>query len=982
MDTITFLQKILPQAGPYCAAVFTNGLKAPPRHKYTNTIEDLAAYVLQVDARGLNVFHACASFLTTESRKQTNTAAMRSFWLDLDVKDGAYASQRDAAQAILTFCLDLGIPAPLLVSSGRGVHCYWPLTEDMASAEWKHVADTFALCLNNRGVMHDPTRTADQASVLRPVGTHHRKAEPIPVRLVKDAAPMQQDAFVIPVLTYASQHGLMAVRKDARPVMSALSAGMEVDYPPSSGETAATHCPAMAQMRDTQGDVGFDQWRGIIGVLKFCTDGEALAEQWTELREQAGRDRSDWQYQYSSWNAGPATCDQIAKSCEACGGCQFRGKVKSPIQLGYSEVAPSKPITVVEETVVDNEVKEVEVQKEVDLPKGFRWDGAFLTRLVKAKDESGNEVVEWVPFCRMLVEVKNRVRDLDGRWGFLVLFHTHHGSKPVEAVLPTEVMADDRALFKALASYEAISLGKQGRQHMHTYITEELQRLREKRAQVSVFPHQGWQAVDNEHRGPMTGEFVLGDKVYRARQTPAVALLHESVYSDFRKGLGQQGNVADWSRQVNYVYNRPGAQPWQMAFAVAFGAPLVRLVGGLWHGIPYVMFGTTGTSKSTTAQVAASIYGKPDVMFSVQYAKSGDTVNATIAKMSSVCNLPLVLDELSGRTQDELQSLLYALAAGAPRARCATDGSIIENRAYWDTMFLATSNTDVRELIKGIEDPVIQEAVKHRMVQVTLDKGQFEQVFAGINPARDIDNALITSNFGVAGPVYLQFLVNNLSAVQAKLRETMEAFKVDDRDSAPDRYFKWFVVTALTGAAIAKRLGLIDFDINALQEWARETIIHQRSDIHDWDLNIAAFFSSLQGRVLKTKNFVQMRGRPSVIETPMDRPMGTTEVAARISVNDRQFWVDTAYMKEWAADNRLSYNKLVNEMVDRGYIIPVPGAVRGAILHKKHLGAGTTAIVGRCSAVQIRYSKVYPDEDSVDMEAPDNVVPLQATSGT
>jgi len=980
MDTTTFLKKILPPEGHgyYCLADFRNGLKSPPQHRYTQSIDELVVMAQKGDAEERNVFHACATYVTNESRKQSNTAFMQSIWADLDVKEGEYASQKDACLSIMEFCAAIGLPQPMLVSSGRGIHCYWPLTAPIASADWKMLADKFAAVLARTGVRVDTTRTADQASILRPVGTHHRKAEPIQVKLLKDAEPIDLAAFAGPILTKFDDLGLIPPRSNTQQ-KSALSSGMDQEYPPSSGAVAADKCPAMAQVRDSQGDVDFPQWRNVNGVLKHCTDGPELAEAWSAQRQQTGHDKHDWNYQWQTWTTGPTSCDYMAKSCDACSSCPMRGKVTSPVQLGVTEEAPSVPVTVA--AVAEDGVSVVQQELEPDLPKGFRWDGTYMSACVKRKDEdSGEWIVEWVQFCRMLIQVGSRVRDLDGTFAIEMDFYNHEGEPPRRALVPTASLADVKAIRKMACSYEAVPLGNSGTKHMTDWLIAEIERRRAKKQYIAVRPHLGWQDVDDVPRGQLTGEFVYGTEVLAPKQAPRLVHLSKKIPEKLRDQLGLKGDINAWVKQVNHVYNRPGAEAWQFAFAVAFGAPLVRLIGGMWHGIPYVMYGDTGTAKTTTALVATSIYGPPAAFsFAQQKQPSGDTLNATIAKMGAMCNLPFVLDELSGRSPEELQALLYAFANGLPKDRCAVDGSIVDNNAYWDTLAIATTNSDLRDSIKQIESPEIQEALKHRMVQVHLKADVFEKVFYDIEPVRDIENAIVNSHQGVVGRRYIQLLVDNMDQIQGAVRKARETYKIDDNDSSAERYHRYLVFTAIFGARLAAKAGLISFDIDALERWAKDTIIYQRREIHDWDANIAKFLASLQGRILVTKGYIQKRGNGSNSAANTERilaqPSGTTPVAARLATDSREFWVDNQYLRDWCTAEAVPYPKMFASLANGDYL--VYSKDNPSSIERKYLCAGTTLVGGRSSAIQLRFDMV-----SFDETAPDNVVPMHRSTST
>ena len=71
---------------------------------------------------------------------------------------------------------DLGLPDPMVVNSGRGVHAYWPLNADLDAASWWKLAKVFDAIIKYYGLLADPACTADRARILRPIGTiNHKK---------------------------------------------------------------------------------------------------------------------------------------------------------------------------------------------------------------------------------------------------------------------------------------------------------------------------------------------------------------------------------------------------------------------------------------------------------------------------------------------------------------------------------------------------------------------------------------------------------------------------------------------------------------------------------------------------------------------------------------------------------------------------------------------------------------------------------------
>lgn len=185
MDILKFLQTIVPQQGYKCLTIISG--PESRTQKFYQLHQDQAFDADNYDVGNNNVFYAPASYLVSGNRKTENVAAVKSFWVDLDVgKDKPYKTQKEALQDMFRFCQDSGLPVPFLVSSGVGFHAYWILTEEISRELWQDTARKFKAVARYLKLQAGPERTADIASILRPVGTHHRKAEPKLVKAIND----------------------------------------------------------------------------------------------------------------------------------------------------------------------------------------------------------------------------------------------------------------------------------------------------------------------------------------------------------------------------------------------------------------------------------------------------------------------------------------------------------------------------------------------------------------------------------------------------------------------------------------------------------------------------------------------------------------------------------------------------------------------------------------------------------------------------
>ncbi|MGB1185063.1 MAG: hypothetical protein ACPG4S_07855, partial [Schleiferiaceae bacterium] len=186
ITTEEFLAKVLPQSGIYM--LFLTKEKKNFHKSYTS-IDTMASAVECFDNSGYSVYHACGSFQTEKSRKAGNTAHFRSFFLDLDCgpqkadEGKGFINKVTACNALEDFCKKISLPKPTIIDSGGGLHAYWTLQDDIKPDEWIFVATKLKQLTKFHNFSADDARTADRASLLRPVkATNHKYS---PTRQVK-----------------------------------------------------------------------------------------------------------------------------------------------------------------------------------------------------------------------------------------------------------------------------------------------------------------------------------------------------------------------------------------------------------------------------------------------------------------------------------------------------------------------------------------------------------------------------------------------------------------------------------------------------------------------------------------------------------------------------------------------------------------------------------------------------------------------------
>ncbi|HEV7982716.1 MAG TPA: AAA family ATPase, partial [Xanthobacteraceae bacterium] len=398
-----FLRLILPDRGHYVAWIKTSdGRKY---NRFASTIEELWTVIKEADGAGHAAYHGCASFKEARcnargtppskrrfGRKKQNVFGGKSLWLDVDAGPGKrYPDCLSAEQAVAKFCKATGLPVPLCVRSGLGLHVYWPLQHVLDPGNWERYARGLkALCVEY-GLHADPTRTADITSVLRTPGTHHRKADVRQVECLELVGPYSVEQFKI----------LLLVTTDNGPkLFDGLRTGCRVPpyltYPKSeefterlarnlssfkasSGALIADRCGQIRALRDEKGNLAEPLWYSGLGVLAFAEDGDSLGHEWSSgdprYTQQETQERLDRVRQF-----GPTTCEKFHEiNAQVCERCPWWGKIRSPIVLGRDDDAnqiegKSGPFEIINATVPVGQDLNAETTP-APVPFPLRWHG-------------------------------------------------------------------------------------------------------------------------------------------------------------------------------------------------------------------------------------------------------------------------------------------------------------------------------------------------------------------------------------------------------------------------------------------------------------------------------------------------------------------------------------------------------------------------------------------------------------------------------
>ena len=350
-----FLHRVLPPEGSGLYCLWVKHGSGRGQNVFADTIGELWEKIREYDRDSrVNVYFALAAFTDNSSRKAENATALRAFIADIDIgpdkgaKGSGYATPEEAVKAFEKFRAAVRWPKPVVVSSGHGVHLYWPLTEPLPAAKWRRLAGNAKHLFKVHGLRADPAVTADAAGVLRVPGTTNRKngLAAAAVTMTQDflgVGPYELETF-LPALNSFACTGVVIRPDFGRPPdylkavagrSGAATARAAEPFPLSRAEMVAEGCAQIAHMRDERGAMPEPEWHHCISVLARCEDGERFCHEWSDGDERY--DRAETQKKIDRAlreTTGPTKCETFAGLNARCEGCPHWGSITSPIELG------------------------------------------------------------------------------------------------------------------------------------------------------------------------------------------------------------------------------------------------------------------------------------------------------------------------------------------------------------------------------------------------------------------------------------------------------------------------------------------------------------------------------------------------------------------------------------------------------------------------------------------------------------------------
>ena len=911
MDATAFLAAVLPREGLRVAA---QAARSGFRNYFGRSDDWLIRAATTIDESGETVYIACASYAAKGSRRASNVLALRAFWLDIDTQESSakatYANRKQAFAALEDFVNDLGLPVPTVVSSGYGLHVWWPLTEDIDGDTWHATATLLKAACVAWGLAADPSRTCDRASVLRLPGTRNFKRDkPRLVGVVQWAAAAAHADLKAALSRYLGKPAR------ALPVTNELTTGAV--YAPSSAVRAAQHCGVLGHLRDTRGHTDQSTWYHALGVVAFAEEGDGLAHAWSDGHPDYTPDETDAKLAQARQFA-PTTCAKLGECQPAiCAACPHRGTITSPISLG---TVHGEPQVVQQAPAPDEPASAATPAPALVYPWGYGYgilDGQRKPCLWRTAMEENEEKVK-VPVRVFLADVNlypvRRIEDTETvgirtRWRM----HTSAGLVRDFVCDNALVAKGGKDLMGELGKREVV-VQSANTGHLQAYMQAWLANQRDKAVLVTAVQQFGWSGEN----------FVIGEDMITPAGTQRAAL---GVGAQRKApALAAKGDLATWVGAVDRAYNHPGQEALQFCVLTSFAAPLMALWGEPMGVTVFASSFASGMGKTTAQKVGMSAWGfAPKLMLN----DKNFTENALYGHMGVMNNLPVVVDELTNVESDFASRLVFSTSAGSGKVRQSQDG-VNKDTLDWTTIVSASGNNLLSERISRHRPNAQAELA--RLFEFRVNSK------SPIPPAEALDLfATFADHHGHAGRAFATYLVKHRGKVRKVLFQMRQDIISTLHIRQEERYWSALHACVLTALGICRKLGILSFDFDRMVSWIGEATATSREEMTQSVAQPLEVFADCladlwRGVLVTEGNGALLQGASApVVQHPQGPVVGRSVLASR--QDPARLYLSINAIKEWAAKHNGSYREMLDAMVAAGWC--------KAKASRRSLGAGT-----------------------------------------
>jgi len=341
----------------------------------------------------------------------------------------------------------------------------------------------------------------------------------------------------------------------------------------------------------------------------------------------------------------------------------------------------------------------------------------------------------------------------------------------------------------------------------------------------------------------------------------------------------------------------------------------------------------SGTGKTTIQKVINSIWGNPTDMMLI----AGDTLKSQFHQMGVYNNIAVCTDEVTNMENDRVSNISYGVSQGRSNNRMKSNANEMRiNNTTWSLPAFFSGNSSMHDKMATLKATPESEQLRIVEIGISADKSMDKET------SDEIFEHALPENYGHAGPILIQYMVNNLDAVKKLLTETQKKFDAEAKLQQKQRFYSAGAATAFTAAMIADELGLIKIDIPKVWAWAVTYFSELRESVkpaeRDGKGSIGTFLNEFQSRHMLVVDDANDK-RTGLSHAPMVTPYGSLII--RYEPDTSLIWIAVDKFREWCTERQIGYKGVVDDLkkYDPECCVKKKGMAKGTALNTPAISA-------------------------------------------
>ena len=790
-----------------------------------------------------------------------------------------------------------------------------------------------------RNKLSKPSVTSDAARVLRVPHTHNYKTTP-PAEvgffgLTPKFETVDFDAFSELVGSELIPVPSKIVPRELSATMQNLMGNQENSFKDILIKTQKGEgCEQLKYIVQNQETMSEPLWRAGLSIAKFCADGEKAMHLISKRHPEYTPDDTQGKVDLIK---GPYTCARFDEyNSDICPNCPQWGVIKSPILLG-------KKLREAEINDEGNYVEEAteEAASKYEIPKYpppyVRGSNGGI--YIRTANEDGD--IEERRIYHNDLYVVQRIRDPELGESLAMRLHLPRDGVR-EFTLPMSSVTSSEEFRKKLSS-EGVAVKRMD--ELMAYTLSWVDELQATSTADDAHVQFGW--VDDK-----MDIFILGNQKVRPDCIEFNPPANQTI--GFFPHFEPKGTYEKWRSNLE-LWNDDKFLLQQFALGMGFGSPLMEFLNENCGSVAFIN-NDSGTGKTMMLHATAGIWGNPKKLV----LDKADSVAFKMNRAEVMHSLPTGIDEITNLTPQQMSDIIYQGTSGRQRGRMTASANVERHQGReWSLLMQYTANASVIETVSRVKAMPRVEA--QRLLECRV-----ERIFDKVKDKelQDRFKSNVFSNYGHAGPIFIQWVMNNLEETKSIVKRVQKRVDELAQLTSENRYWSDTLTATIAGLIIAKKVELHDFNVQKVFKWACIDLIDQNklgltemggsvTDI------LGDFFAENISYILQIKSTADRRGLHGngLDEYAIPEQIARGKLVARYETDTKLFFVKPKPLKEWCGGLQINYKHLVSEIKKQC----------GGRTRRVRLTKGTLLELGVTSVLVMKFDTGSDDEDTEDL---------------